>query len=72
MSRHNREIPEYVLDNLDNVKAEALSKGYTLKALGEKVGFARGFVQHLATGTFTPSRESYNRVACVLGWKEWE
>lgn len=35
MSRHEREIPEYVFDNLDNLKAEAQKQGYTLKALSE-------------------------------------
>ena len=71
MSRRERVIPEFVFDNMDNIKGEALKQGYTLKALGEAIGFPRGFTHNLATGTFTPSMGSYNKIAAVLGWKEW-
>lgn len=72
MSRHEREIPEYVFDNMDNLKKEALKHGYTLKVLGEKLGFPRGYLHSLASGTFTPSREAYNKVAGVFSWEEWK
>lgn len=72
MSRHERNIPEYVFDNLDNLKAEALKCGYTLKVLEEKLGFARGLANHLASGIATPSRNTYNKVASVLGWQVWQ
>lgn len=34
--RVEREIPEYVFDNLDNLKSEALAQGYTLKQLDKR------------------------------------
>ena len=71
MSRHEREIPEFVFDNLDNLKEAALAHGHTLKTLGEAIGMQPTYISHLATGVFTPSKDSYEKIASVLGWKEW-
>ncbi len=71
MSRRERTIPEFVLDNLDNLKAEALKQGYSVPKLAAKIGVSRTMVHNLAEGWRTPSKNSYNRLAVVLGWQEW-
>ena len=71
MSRHERKIPDFVFDNLDNLKGAAQKQGYTFKTLGEAAGIAGSMVQNLSSGWASPSMGSYNKIAAVLGWKEW-
>ena len=70
MSRRERKIPEFVFDNLDNLKETALKHGYTFKTLGEAVGMQATYICHLANGVFTPSKNSYRKIAAVFGWEE--
>ena len=72
MSRQQRYIPDFVLDNLDNVKSEALKQGYTMKDLGAVSGMAPAFISGLRLGQFTPTQNNYNKLAQVLGWEQWQ
>ena len=72
MSRYERNIPDFVLDNLDNLKNDALSKGYSIRDLGRLTGSHPNFIGGLGLGRFTPTRSNYNKLAAVLHWKEWQ
>ena len=72
MSRQERNIPSFVFDNLDNLKQDAQSQGYSLKDIGERTGFSLNFICGLASGTFSPTRNNYNKLSAVLHWKEWK
>ena len=69
--RVEREIPEYVFDNLDNLKAEALAQGYTLKQLAEQCKLAQQTLNGIRSGHLPPTRSSYNKIAEVLNWEAW-
>ena len=71
MSRYERNIPDFVLDNLDNLKSDALKQGYSIRDLGRLTGSHYNFIGGLALGSFTPTRSNYNKLAAVLHWKEW-
>lgn len=72
MSRHERNIPEYVFDNLDNLKAEVQKQGYTLKWLSEKCGLSLSILCGMANGTHPPAKDRYSRIAAVLNWEAWQ
>ncbi len=70
--RVEREIPEYVFDNLDNLKAEALAQGYTLKSLAEQCRLSQQTLTGIRSGNLPPARNSYNKIAEVLNWEAWQ
>ena len=72
MSRRQRDIPDFVFDNLDNLKSDALRQGYSIKDLGAVVGSHPNFIGGLALGKYTPTPSNYNKLANVLHWKEWK
>ncbi len=65
-------IPEFVLDNLDNLGGAVQQKGYTIKTAAHEAGLSSRFVSGLGRGTFWPTRESYNKLAAVLDWEVWQ
>lgn len=72
MSYQQREIPEFVFDNLDRMKADARSKGYTLKEMSLQIGISPQTVIGQGTGLLRPTRYCYNKVAQILGWRLWK
>ena len=72
MSSQVRYIPDFVYDNLDNLKSEALNQGYSIRDLGAVTGTNPNFIGGLALGRYTPTRSNYNKLAAVLHWKEWQ
>ncbi len=70
--RRERSVPEFVLENLDNMKEDALSKGYSMKNLSAEAGLDTRLVSGLKNGIYTPSRNNYNKLAVVLGWEVWQ
>lgn len=72
MGRHNREIPKFVLDNLDNLGQAVQQKGCTIKEAAHKAGLSSRFVSGLGKGTFSPTKDSYNKLAVILGWEVWQ
>ena len=70
--RVERKIPEYVFDNLDNLKSSAKQQGYILKSLAEKCGLTQQTINGLRSGYLPPTRDSYNRIAAVLNWEAWQ
>ena len=71
MSRRQRDIPDFVYDNLDNLKSAALSQGYSIRDLAALTGTHPNFIGGLGLGRFTPTQSNYNKLAVVLHWKEW-
>ena len=70
--KRERYIPDFVFDNLDNLKQDALSKGYTMKSLAVSIGMEPRNLSHFKNGNYMPSPATYNKIAVALGWEVWQ
>lgn len=64
-------IPAYVMDNIYNMPTERYSRGLSRKDLAEMSGVTAGRITGYENGTIAVARISYNKLAKVFGWKEW-
>ena len=71
MTRHTRNIPEYVLDNLDRLKEERRKSGLTSGRLAGLLGVTTTTVLHYEEDLMMPQRNIYNRMAKLFGWEVW-
>ena len=71
MTRHARDVPEYVLDNLDKLKEERQRYGLTSGRFAEILGVTSSTVFHYDAGLIMPQRNIYNRMAKLFGGEAW-
>ncbi|MBQ3457123.1 MAG: helix-turn-helix transcriptional regulator [Synergistaceae bacterium] len=72
MTRHARDIPEYVLDNLDKLKQEREKHSLTQARVAEALGGTVGTLQRYENDAAMPDRRIYNRLARIFSWEVWK
>ena len=72
MTRHSRDIPDYVLDNLDHLKQEREKHSLTVGRVAEALGVNTVTFYRYENGEAMPERRIYNRMARLFGWEVWK
>ena len=72
MTRHARDIPEYVLDNLDKLKQEREKHSLTQARVAVALGITVGTLQRYENDAAMPDRRIYNRLARIFSWEVWK
>ena len=72
MGRTRTSTPSFVMDHIDELKAERMRLGYTRPTLSTQTGVSVSMLEQYERGTCLPKETNYNKLAVVLGWEEWE
>ena len=72
MTRHSRDIPDYVLDNLDKLKQEREKHSLTVGRVAEALGVNTVTFYRYENDGAMPERRIYNRMARLFGWEVWK
>lgn len=72
MTHHYREIPGFVYEHMDNMKAEAESMGYSVKKISSLAGVPYPSLINQVNGYLLPTKNCYNKVAQIFNWEVWE
>ena len=65
-------IPEHVSGNLSKLQEERESKSLSPEDLQKLSGVRADIIRAYESGTGTPTRSKYNKLAKVFDWEEWE
>lgn len=71
MIRH-KEIPCFVLDNLEKLHKLRVKRGITRNLLSEETEISLSILRRFETGETRPYPKAYNKLAEVFGWEEWK
>ena len=72
MARHERYIPDFVFDNLDNLKSQRMNAGFTQKSLAALIGSQESIITNYENFNMMPGRNNYNKLAKVFNWEVWK
>ena len=72
MSKTSRNIPSFVINNMNWLRVSRVRQGLERKFLSAKIGLHISTVSRYEYGELFPSKESYNKLAEILGWQKWE
>ena len=64
-------IPEYVMGNLTKLQEERERKSLSPEDLQRLSGVRADIILAYESGTGTPTRSKYNKLAKVFDWEEW-
>ena len=64
-------IPEHVKRNLSKLHEERESKSLSPEQLQRLSGVRADIIRAYESGTGTPTRSKYNKLAEIFGWEEW-
>ena len=65
-------VPQYVLENLDAMKAEREARGLSRKEVSEQTGIGAGTLRSYENNRMSADRPNYNRLAEFFGWRLWD
>ena len=72
MGRQERYIPDFVFDNLDNLKSQRMNAGFTQKSLAALIGSQESIITNYENFNMMPGRNNYNKLAKVFNWEVWK
>ena len=72
MTRHSRDIPDFVFDNLDNLMHEREKHSLTAGRVAEALGVNTDTLHRYENQSSLPDRRIYNRLARLFGWQVWK
>ena len=72
MTRHARDIPTHVLDNLDKLKEERQKYALTSGRFAEMIDVTTVMLRNYESGLVMPQKKIYNRMRKIFGWEEWK
>ncbi len=64
--------PSYVMDRMEELKAERMRRGYTIPTLSTQTGVSVSMLEQYERGTCLPKQKNYNKLAKFFGWEAWE
>ena len=67
-----KNIPDFVLDNVDNLVSELVRTGFTIHDISQKTSIASNTLRSLRNGNATPTRNTYNKLAEIFDWQVWQ
>ena len=65
-------VPGFVMDNIFNLATERMHRGLSRKDLAEMSGIPMARITGYETGSIAVARISYNKIARVFEWQEWD
>ncbi len=63
--------PNYVYSNLEGMFMNRMHNGLSLYDVAQKCNVSVRALTRYEAGKQAPSKETYNNLANVFGWKEW-
>ena len=64
--------PEFVMTNMASLRTLRRNLNWTQRFIGKSSGISLSNMSKYEAGTRKPNKETYNKLAKVFDWEEWE